>query len=264
VAEVLVKPYRDAAQYRDASDSDDLIGSFPAWQRRERFFISNNYSHYVFVFRSTIMLVETNPLGDKAAAWAKRVLAALPFVNWAATALNVPQVNQALRPIRKVDRGVAAAAARLPKSRASEAILAAHKRVTPDLLDKRFAGRVHEVPKPCITSAVLNRGPLDPLAARADVVLAAAQLSVAHVPVAPAVINTGPLKAELIIEYRDPQRNPKLELWLGTDNSQPLDDIATMMREMLGERFSERHERLRAVRAMLPLKSAQVDWTPGP
>jgi hypothetical protein len=279
-----MKPSGNAAHYRAASDGDDLIGKFTATQRRERVLISNNYSHHVVVFRSTIMLIETDRLKDRMAAWAKTGTAALPIVSGLASALVASRVvTQAFDWIQTADSGLAKVAANVAKSRAIEAKLDELQHLSPDLLDKCFAGNVFEVPRTCITSAVLNRGPLEvvpaavakkvvpatttdlaaqvehALARAATLAVAAAQVPVSHVPVVPALINVGPLKAELIIKYRDPNRKSELELWLGTGSAETLKDIARMMREILGDDFSERAEMWSALRAALPGKSTRLD-----
>jgi hypothetical protein len=259
-----MKPRRDAARYRAESlDAADLIGKFNATQRRERFLVSNRYSHHVVVFRSTIMLVETDRFRDQVRAWAKTTGAVLPLVSAGATSLAAPHVvTQALSWIEKGDSGLAKVVGAMPKSRDIEARLAALEHLTPSLLEEYFPGLVSEVPTTCITSAVLNHGPAtvaEKVLPAATVVSAveAAKAPLSLVPVAPALIDVGPLTAELIIKYRDPERKPELELWLGTNGAEPLDDVARVMREMLGKRFSEQADMWSALRAVGPGRSTR-------
>jgi hypothetical protein len=263
----------DAARYRaESPDADELIGKFNATQRRERVLVSNNYSHYVVVFRSTIMLIETDHKRDRIAAVAKFASVALPFGNWLASLANAQVVTQVVRWIQDADSGLVAGAASLPKSRAVEDTLAAKEHLTPDLVERSFrAGLVSELPTACITSAVLNRGPAErPEGSVAPAVLNGAVTAAAQVPlplmsVAPALINVGPLSAELIIKYRNPQRKEGLELWLGANGAEPLDDVATMMREALGtDRFSEQADYWYAWRGVLPGRAATIDWSRPP
>lgn len=257
-----MKRSEDAARHRVASNSDDLIGKFNATQRRERVLISNSFSHHVVVFRSTIMLLETGRVKDQLAAWAKAggVLFSLGG-GQLTNALGGSAATQAVNWIQSADSGLARLADRIPNSGAIEAKVAALEHLRPDLLDECFAGYVSEVPTACITSAVLNRGPLTVAPAAAGLALAAVQVPLSFLPVVPALINVGPLKAELIIKYRNPERKSELELWLGTDEAEPLDDIAKMMSEALGDRFSERAEIFSAIRAALPLRSMRWDWS---
>jgi hypothetical protein len=264
---------RNAAQYRDNSPGGaELLGKFDATQRTARYLVSNKHTHHVVVFRSTVMFVGAAPMRDRVAAWLHTAAVLLPLVGQLANLAGSSQVSrEILNWLETADSGLARAAGAVPSSVATNEKLASLQHLTPDLLEECFPGIVYEIPTLCITSAFLNHGPVAvakrtvPGALVDQVVAAAAvplSVAISQVPVVPALVDPGPLAAELIIKYRDPERIVELEAWFGATAGQPLDAIASVMRELLGDRFSQRAETWSALRRAVPILTTKIDRRP--
>jgi hypothetical protein len=145
-----------------------------------------------------------------------------------------------------------------------DAKLAGLRDLTPALLDQTFPERVTGVPIDEITSAVLNRGPL----ASTKNVESMGTTALTGVPFATRLLHLGPLVAELVIKHRVAgQKNEgqlwlrpdRSELWLRPGHSDPLDEVAKVMREALGARFREKADNWRAVRGVFPGRGFAIE-----
>jgi hypothetical protein len=246
-------------------DRADLIGIFHAGQRRERALIHNKYSHYVIVFRSGIALLETAHELDQAVARIRNGTVALEFAKPFAAAFAPQAVDWVVTQLQNGDSWVARFVGCLSEDTGEiDAKLAGLSDLTPALLDQTFPERATGVPIDQITSAVLNRGPL----ATTKYVEPVGTTGLTFVPFASRLLHLGPLVAELVINHRvDGQKNEgqlwlrpdRSELWKRPDRSDPLDEVATMMREALGTRFSETADTGRALRGVLPGRGFAIE-----
>jgi hypothetical protein len=246
-------------------DRADLIGKFHAGQRRERMLINNRYSHYVIVFRSGIALLETAHELDAVMAAIRNGSVALEVAKPFATLFAAPHlVDQVIAQLQNGDSWVAKLVGCLSETGEVDAKLAGLRDLTPELLDQTFPERVTGVPIDEITCAVLNRGPL----ATTKHVESMGTTALTVVPFGTRLLHLGPLVAELVIKHRVPGeknegqlwlRPDRSELWLRPDHTDPLDEVARMMRQALGTRFREEADTWRAVRGVFPGRGFAIE-----
>lgn len=241
----------------EQADGADLIGVFYVKVRRERVLINTSYSHYVAVFRSAITLIEAAHWRDLLSARAKQVSVAAPLASWFAHLCAAPEaVNQVISALQNGDSLLSKFVGALHEPGVIDAKLAGLQDLSPELLDQNFPKLVTGVSIEQVTEASLNRGPL----ATAENVVRLSNMALKLVPHASAVLHLGPLGAELVIKYRVPGQRTEGELWLWPDRSTPLDRVAMMMREALGDdRFSEQVNVWRAVRGVFPGRGLGIE-----
>jgi len=130
----------------------ELIGMFRADQKRERYGFRgrrsrNSYSHLVVVFDVALVLIETSPQRDRAAAIVHGIPGSIPIPLGPIHHIAVKQIRHVIR------LG--------PKASYFEAKVLQTTPLTPDGLDEAFPRRARALWNEQITSAILRRWPPD-------------------------------------------------------------------------------------------------------
>jgi hypothetical protein len=197
----------------------DLIGKFKASQGRQRLLVRAEYSHVVVAFHSEIVFVEAEPVRDKARKILKYGSKALTVASGGATALAAPvAVGQHIHLAQHADSLLTKLVEWLPSS-GIVARLEGLDELQPDRLEQEFPGHVRRLPIDLVNSATLNRVPF---------------------------------ATEMIVRYRDPASPTEAQLWLRPDDSEPLDEVAYLMRQVLADRFKVTRNLGSAARSKFP------------